>query len=187
MDSTPASLLFQLREDSNEEAWSRFVRLYTPMLFRWAERTSQNKVDAADLVQEVFVVLLRSLPSFTYDGSRSFRAWLHTVLRTKWCDWQRRHRRLPTNDAGLSAAAEDQSYAIEIEEAEFRSQLINRALELLTDEFGETTIRAFRATAIETRSAAEVAAELGLTTNAVYLARGRVMRRLRTELEGMWD
>ena len=187
MDSTPASLLFQLREDSNEEAWTRFVLLYTPMLYRWAERTSQSKVDAADLVQEVFVVLLRSLPSFSYDGSRSFRAWLHTVLRTKWCDWQRRHRRLPANDAGLSGAADDQSKTIEIEDAEFRTQLISRALELLTDEFGETTILAFRRTAIESRSATEVATELGLTTNAVYLARGRVMRRLRIELEGMWD
>ncbi len=187
MEQTPASLLYQLRGDSNEEAWARFVRLYTPMLYRWAERTSQSKVDAADLVQEVFVVLLRSLPTFNYDGSRSFRAWLHTVLRTKWCDWRRRHGRLPPNDAGLSGAVDDMSNSVEIEEAEFRSQLISRALELLTAEFGETTILAFRGTAIESRPTAEVAAELGLTTNAVYLARGRVMRRLRIELEGMWD
>jgi len=147
----------------------------------------QSGDDAADLVQEVFVVLLRSLPKFNYDSNQSFRAWLHTVLRTKWCDWQRRHRRETSNDFGLLNATVDDQDLIAFEEAEFRLHLISRALELLTDEFGSTTIAAFRATAIESRSPRDVSAELGLTENAVYLARGRVMRRLRIELEGMWD
>lgn len=147
----------------------------------------QSGDDAADLVQEVFVVLLRSLPKFNYDSDRSFRAWLHTVMRTKWVDWQRRRRREPANDVGLSSATVDDEALIAIEETEFRSQLIGRALELLSEEFGPATIAAFRATAIDSRSPRDVAAELGLTENAVYLARGRVMRRLRTELDGMWD
>jgi len=176
-----------LRESSNDEVWARFVRLYTPLLYHWAQRMGQSGDDAADLVQEVFVVLLRSLPEFNYDSDRSFRAWLYTVLRTKWVDWQRRRRREPANDNGLASATVDDLALIAFEETEFRSRLIGRALELLTEEFGATTIAAFRATAIDSRSPREVAAELGITENAVYLARGRVMRRLRVELDGMWN
>ena len=84
MESTPASLLLRLRQPSDEEAWKRFVRIYTPLLWHWAERWGLQADDAADLVQEVFVVLLKSLPTFEYDRNRSFRAWLHTVVRTKW-------------------------------------------------------------------------------------------------------
>ena len=186
MESTPASLLLRLRQPSDEEAWKRFVRIYTPLLWHWAERWGLQADDAADLVQEVFVVLLKSLPTFEYDRNRSFRAWLHTVVRTKWCDWQRRRGIAVAGDAGLSGVETTPEWAAR-EESEFRSHVIGRVLHMLTDEFGPTTIAAFRATAIDERSAREVAAELGLTENAVYLARGRVMRRLKTELEGMWS
>lgn len=186
MEATPASLLYRLREPSNDEAWRRFVNIYTPLLYRWAERWGLQSQDAADLVQEVFVVLLQSLPKFDYDPQRSFRAWLHTVVRTKWCDWHRRRGRVVVDDAGLSGVESTPEWAAR-EEAEFRSHVIGRTLQLLAEEFGPTTIAAFRATAIEGRSASDVAAELELTENAVYLARGRVMRRLRMELEGMWN
>lgn len=186
MDSTPASLLYRLREPSDDEAWRRFVKIYTPLLYHWVERWGMQSQDAADLVQEVFVVLLQSLPKFVYDPQRSFRAWLHTVMRTKWCDWQRRRGRAVTDDAGLSGVEASPEMAAR-EEAEFRSYVIGRTLQLLEEEFGVKTISAFRATAIDQRAARDVAQELGLTENAVYLARGRIMRRLREELDGMWS
>ena len=186
MDSTPASLLLRLRETSDEEAWPRFVKIYTPLLYRWVERYGLQPQDSADLVQEVFIVLLQSLPKFVYDPQRSFRAWLHTVVRTKWCDWQRRRGTAVTDDAGLSGVEAPPELAAR-EESEFRSYVIGRTLQLLEEEVGTKTIAAFRATAIEQRSARDVAQELGLTENAVYLARGRIMRRLREELNGMWS
>ena len=186
MEATPASLLHRLREPSDGEAWRRFVKIYTPLLYHWAERWGLQSQDAADLVQDVFVVLLQSLPKFRYDPQRSFRAWLHTVVRTKWCDWQRRRGRAVFEETGLSGVETTPEWTAR-EELEFRSHLIGRVLQLVTEEFGETTVAAFRSTAIDERPAREVAAELGLTENAVYLARGRVMRRLRTELDGMWN
>lgn len=186
MDSTPASLLYRLREPSDQEAWRRFVNIYTPLLYHWVQGWGSQAQDASDIIQEVFIVLLQSLPKFVYNPQRSFRAWLHTVVRTKWCDWQRRRGRVVTENSGLSGVETLPDWAVR-EEAEFRSYVIARTLQLLEGEFGAKTISAFRATAIEQRVARDVAQELGLTENAVYLARGRVMRRLREELAGMWN
>ena len=76
MSKTPASLLDRLRRPAQPEAWRRFVELYTPLLYYWARCVGPASPEAADLVQDVFVVLLQKLPEFTYDRHRSFRAWL---------------------------------------------------------------------------------------------------------------
>ena len=79
MNTTSFSLLERLRQPSDSAAWDRFVELYTPLLFYWGRRAGLQSADAADLVQDVFEVLLRKLPEFQYDRQKSFRSWLRTV------------------------------------------------------------------------------------------------------------
>src|SRR5262245_39860638 len=95
MSTTSVSLLEQLRQPQQQAAWGRFVDLYTPLLFYWSRKAGPQEQDAADVVQEVFVVLLQKLPEFTYNRHKSFRGWLRTVLLNKWRDRQRRQRALP--------------------------------------------------------------------------------------------
>jgi RNA polymerase sigma-70 factor (ECF subfamily) len=76
MLSTPASLLERLREPHDAEAWERFVHLYSPLLVYWAKKFRLGDDDAADFVQEIFALLLETLPSFQYDPARRFRGWL---------------------------------------------------------------------------------------------------------------
>src|SRR5437867_4389388 len=90
MDTTSPTLLERVRRPDNPEAWRRFVALYTPLLYTWASRLGLQEPDAADLVQDVFTVLLSKLPAFRYDRQKSFRAWLMTVLRNKWRETRRR-------------------------------------------------------------------------------------------------
>src|SRR5712692_822077 len=93
MNSTSVSLLEQLRNPAESKttgpAWERFVELYTPLLYYWARRLGLRDQDAADLVQDVFLVLVRKLPEFSYDRHKSFRAWLRTVTLNKWRERQR--------------------------------------------------------------------------------------------------
>lgn len=184
-EMTSPTLLLRLRQTGDNDAWKRFVDLYTPLLYHWAAKSGLQSADAAELIQDVFVVLVRSLPEFRYDPNRSFRAWLHTLLRTKWIDKQ---RRLPqsADAAGLSAVAGPDDF-VALEDDEFRKFLVQRAMQLAEEEFGATTVQAFRATALESRPAVEVATELGISENAVYLAKRRVMQRLKESLDGMWD
>ena len=184
MPTTPVSLLLQLR-NATEETWKNFVDLYTPLLFHWALKSGLQQHDAAELVQEVFVTLLQALPKFEYNQQKSFRAWLFTVMRNKWTDLERRRgaKEVQSTLSGISTPSE----LVELEEAEYRTYLIQRAFQLMEKDFEATTIAAFRATALEDRAAADVARELGISENAVYQARKRVMAKLRESLDGMWE
>ncbi len=188
MVPTPASLLDQIRQTDNQDAWSRFVWLYTPLLQRWLARLGMGSEEAADLIQDVFLVLVRKLPEFTYDRQMSFRAWLRTVTINKWRDRQSGRVALPLdNDSPPLANLEVSDQADLFDEAEYRSYLTGRALKLIQAEFQEATWRAFWEFVVADRPAAEVATELAITVNAVYLAKGRVLRRLREELDGLLD
>src|SRR5262245_23503524 len=91
MHTTSPTLLQKLREPHDQAAWARFVDLYTPLLLAWARRKGLQAADAADLVQDVFALLLRELPRGKYDRAKgSFRRWLRTVCINKWCDQQRK-------------------------------------------------------------------------------------------------
>jgi RNA polymerase sigma-70 factor (ECF subfamily) len=83
MHTTPPSLLERLRQPAEQQAWERFVELYTPLIYYWAHRVGLEGHDAADLVQDVFTVLVQKLPEFHYDPQKSFRSWLHTVTSTR--------------------------------------------------------------------------------------------------------
>ncbi len=186
MQPTPVSLLQRLRQPGDGAAWSQFVRLYTPLLYAWARRAGLSEADAADLLQDVFAALLRELPGFAYQPDKSFRAWMRTVLLNRWRALRRRRSPQPVPPGqldGLPGAADPDLPG----EAEERRELVRRALALIEGDFAPATWQAFRQFAVAGRPAAEVAAELGLTVNAVYLARSRVLRRLREQLAGLID
>jgi RNA polymerase sigma-70 factor (ECF subfamily) len=187
MNTTSFSLLEQLRRSPDEAAWARFVHLYSPLLFGWARQAGLDEGDAGDLVQDVFVVLLKELPRFECDPAQSFRAWLKTVVLNRWRNQIKRQARVPAHrgDAFLAdVPAPDDSL---FEEQEYRRQLLRRALELLRDEFQPATWKAFHEHGMNGRPAAKVAAELGMTVGAVYAAKCRVLGRLREHLRGLLE
>jgi RNA polymerase sigma-70 factor (ECF subfamily) len=188
MEKTSASLLEQLRVAPAPETWSRFVKLYTPLLFFWARKLGLRDADAADLVQDVFTTLVQKMPSFHYDQQKSFRSWLRTILMNKGRDALRRAAQSPLADgaAGLSGVA-DPDEAVALVEAEYRQHLLNHALELMQREFPVKTWKACWEHVVMGRPAAEVAAELGIVVGAVYVAKSRVLARVRQELAGLLD
>lgn len=183
MTTTPVTLLERLRQPGEQAAWERFVRLYLPLLHHWAHRLGRHDQDAADLVQDVFAALVPALPKFRYDPARRFRGWLWTVTLNQHRAQGRRPASAPL--AGPEPGLPD--VADVISEAEYRQYLTRRALELIQAEFQPTTWQAFWEYVVRDRPAADVGRELGLTENAVYLAKGRVLRYLRRELAGLLD
>jgi RNA polymerase sigma-70 factor (ECF subfamily) len=191
MNTTPVSLLERLRHDAaggcEPVAWRRFTDLYTPLLYYWARRLGLQESDAADLVQDVFLKLIRKLPEFSYQRGRSFRSWLRAVLVNQWRTSQR--RRVVVAAAGGDAldevAAGDESDALG--EEEYRQYVAQRALRLMQSQFQPATWRACWLQVVDGRSAAEVAAELGISEGAAYVAKCRVLRRLRQDLDGLLD
>ncbi len=187
MHTTSISLLLRLKDRSKTDAWDRFVELYTPLLLYWGRRAGLTSDDAADLAQEVLLTLLQKLPEFDYDRGGSFRSWLRTVTMNKWRDRQRRNARQPAANCDDVAAVADRADDDTFWGQEHRQLLVRRALELMQRDFEENTWKACWQTVVESRPAREVACELGITENAVYIAKWRVLRHLRQELAGLLE
>jgi RNA polymerase sigma-70 factor (ECF subfamily) len=170
-------------------AWERLTQVYSPLVYQWCRRLELQPQDAADVVQEVFGSLLRSLQGFRRDRpGDSFRGWLWTVTRNKIRDHQRRSpagrraaggsvaRRLLEQLPDQAPEEEDQTQVGQVQ-----AELAQRALALMQRDFEEHTWQAFWKTAIEHKTGPQAAEELGMSVAAVYMAKSRVLRRLRAE------
>ena len=187
MDSTSVSLLRRLRQTDQQAAWQRFVDLYAPLIFHWGRSQGLTATDASDLVQEVMAVLVVKLPEFEYDPQQRFRGWLRTVTVNKARDLQRRQAARPASPLDSSNVPESVNGVDLFEEAEYRSFLVNRALITMKAEFPEHSWQACWKLIVEDRKAAEVAQEMGISENSIYVAKSRILRRLREELAGLVD
>ena len=188
MNTTSVSLLQRLGQPGEQESWRRFVHLYTPLLYYWGRRVGLPPDEAADLVQDVLLVVVEKLPHFEYDAQRSFRGWLRTITLNKWRARCRRHAAAPPiepdpNFSDLTDGEPVDAFA----EQEYRRWLVQRALEVMREEFETTTWTACWEFVVSGRSAAEVATDLGVSVDVVYAAKSRVLRRLRQELDGLLD
>jgi RNA polymerase sigma-70 factor (ECF subfamily) len=185
MPDTSPTLLERLRQPGDQDAWATFVHLYTPLFYKWTQQLGMQPAEAADLIQDVFVNLLKALPTFELNGQQSFRAWLSTVVRNRFRDLRRKRVPIATGVDFDDATVDDP--VLDLDAAEHREFITDRALQLVRKEFAPATWRAFWGVVVEGRQASDVARECNLTTNAVYLARGRVLRRLRSALRGIVD
>jgi RNA polymerase sigma-70 factor (ECF subfamily) len=171
-------------------AWERFVQLYGALVYRWCRRAGLDSPDAADVAQDVFLSTAQSIGRFRrHQNSGSLRAWLRTITRNKISDYFRVKARQPqasAADAGFeeNLSAETSSCPADDDEQEVSCEtgwLHRRAVELIERDFSEATRRAFWAVVVANRQPREVAKELGISINAVYVAKSRVLARLRDE------
>jgi RNA polymerase sigma-70 factor (ECF subfamily) len=176
------------------EAWSRLTKIYGPLVYRWARKAGLNDSDAADIGQEVFRTVVARIDSFQQRDGGTFRGWLWTITRNKLGDYIRRAKDRPQAVGGTDANQQLHQLADELPEDSFdagdahaESQLMHRALKLIEDDFGANTWQAFWRATIDGHSAAEIAADLGMSPEAVRQAKFRVLRRLRTELDQLID
>jgi RNA polymerase sigma-70 factor (ECF subfamily) len=185
MLSTSHSLFEEIQASSDGDCWQRFVQLYTPVLGTWAERLGLSSTDAQDLVQDVFALLVRKIGLYRREEQGRFRDWLRTVLTNRY---RERGRKRAPELAALNPVddkAEDPAEAFW--EEEYQRLVVARALEFLRDRFEERVWRAFWLTTVEGRSTTDAADELGMSAGAVYVARSRVLTKLRREFDGFLE
>jgi RNA polymerase sigma-70 factor (ECF subfamily) len=194
MPETSISLLERLRLRPDAGSWQRLIDLYTPLIRDWLRRYALQPSDADDVVQEVLGVLVRELPQFRHDlRTGAFRRWLRTILlnrlRIFWRSRKAQPLAIGTSDfeAVVEQLADPDSQLSRLWDLEHDRHITRRLLELLEPEFEPTTWQAFRNLVLEGKPTAEVAAELGVTPNAVRIAKSRVLRRFRQEAEGLLD
>jgi RNA polymerase sigma-70 factor, ECF subfamily len=193
-DETSVSLLDRLRHQPDAGAWARLVELYTPLIRTWLGRYDLQASDAEDLVQEVLGVVVRELPRFEHNQKPgAFRAWLRSITVHRLRDFWRSRQTHPLK-TGMSAwekqlaQLEDASSDLSRQwDREHDRYVVGRLLAMIEAEFEPTSWRAFRRVVLDGARASEAATELGISPNAVCIAKSRVLSRLRQEGAGLID
>ncbi|MGE0605617.1 MAG: RNA polymerase sigma factor [Pirellulales bacterium] len=193
MDETSASLLDRLRLQPDGDAWTRLVELYTPLIRGWLVRHGLPPQECDDVVQDVLQIVVRRVPEFRRQRTGSFRTWLRAIAVNCLRDfWKTRH--------GEPAASGNSEFAQMLEQLadpnsglsqqwdqEHDRHVSQKLLETIRPAFEARTWQAFQRVAIDGASADQTAAELGISVNAVFIAKSRVLNRLRQEAQGLVD
>jgi RNA polymerase sigma-70 factor (ECF subfamily) len=179
--------LLEQARDRRAEAWDRLVALYTPLLHAWLTAAGLQPADRDDLTQRVLEVLVRQLPDFEHSGRPgAFRSWLRGIainlLHEHW-----RSRPVPAADSVLAQLADPDGGLSRLWDEQHDRHVLQGLMEQVRPEFTPATWQAFRRIALDGARAALVAGELGLSVNAVLIARSRVVARLRQVAQGLVD
>jgi RNA polymerase sigma factor (sigma-70 family) len=189
--TTRASLLVRLRDARDDEAWRQFVRLYAPLVYQFARRKGLQDADAADLTQDVLRSVSGAIGRLDYDPERgSFRGWLFTLAFRRLHDFRLRHNRQE------QASGQDATHLLLAQHPDrgeedrwnqdHQQRLFAWAADEVRGQVSDNAWQAFWQTAVDGKSAKEVGAALSMTVAAVYLAKSRVMARLK-ELIQQWQ
>ena len=193
MNETRQSLL--LRAQTGEtDAWTDLTNLYRPLILGWLNRQGVPAGDLEDLSQDVLLSVVKHLPTFQHSGHRgAFRSWLRTILCSRTADYWRgldaggRASGGSGATAALQQIADPDSDLNRQWDEEHDRYVLHCLLDLVDEEFEPQTLQAFRRLALDGISGADAAQELGLSVAAVYVAKSRVLARIRQEAEGLID
>ncbi|MEM9587092.1 MAG: sigma-70 family RNA polymerase sigma factor [Planctomycetota bacterium] len=188
-NTTRRSLLVRLRDSRDDQAWADFISLYEPVIYRVAKSRGSQDADCREIVQEVLLSVSKSISEFNPDSTGSFRGWLTQITRNATIDHFRRQslREQATGDSNvvrrMDATAESNrdipTQLIAAFDAELRRQLFRQAAAEIRKRTSEQNWIAFWRTCVENHSVSEVAGQLGITEGAVYVAKCRILKRIR--------
>jgi RNA polymerase sigma factor (sigma-70 family) len=174
-----------LRKDPGDQsAWSAFVDRYGPQIHAWCLRWNLQDADAQDVTQMVLLKLVRHLPDFVYDPSRSFRGWLRTLTAHSWSDFIRDQVRgvRAAADATVTDLLDTVPARVDLVrhlEETYDQELLELAMADVKERVEPHTWEACRLSAIDGVAPAEVAERLSMAVATVYRARHVVQLRLR--------
>ncbi|OYV84729.1 MAG: hypothetical protein B7Z73_14890 [Planctomycetia bacterium 21-64-5] len=192
---TSLSLLDRLKSAGPDDPqWRRLHDIYEPWILGWLARVPDLGDEAHDLTQEVLLVVVRELPGFERQRDGSFRRWLGNVLLNRLRSHWKRRKRQPlvglgsdSVDGFLEQLSDPASALSQRWNEEHDQFVLQRLMATVERDFTKATWEAFRRCALGGEAPAAVAADLGITVNAVLTGKSRVLRRLREEAAGLID
>jgi RNA polymerase sigma-70 factor (ECF subfamily) len=186
---TQPTLLVRIRDVRDREAWERFVDLYAPLVYGFLRKRGLQDADSADLTQDVLRQVSERAKNWEYDPQRgTFRGWLFTVVQNRLTDhWRKEGKREQgSGDTGdqkqINEIPHDQDGS-SVWDIDYERQLFHYAAKIVKQDFTPVTWQAFWFTAVEGQSGSDVSKQLDLSVAAVYLAKGRVMKRLKDQVK----
>lgn len=181
---TRASLIVRLPDAADARAWDEFAAVYAPLVYRLARRHGLQPADADDLVQEVLSAVARSVETWLASDSRGpFRAWLLRIAKNVAINFLTRPKHRPMGNGDefhrLAEHVADGGDAASEFDLEYRREIFRWAAAQVRAAVAERTWQAFRLTSVEGQPSETAARELKMSVGSVYIAKSRVMARLR--------
>jgi RNA polymerase sigma factor (sigma-70 family) len=190
--ATRPSIMVRIQDPNDQEAWNEFHELYGPMICGWLKRQGVRDHDAEDIKQEVMQIAMVQLRGFDHSGrTGALRCWLRTTVQHQLQRFWRKRAKQPQGWGGCDAddlakkLADPSSELSRLFDKEYEQSVLRFVLAKAEAEFEEKTMEAFRRTFFSKKSAKEVGAELGMTPNAVRIAKSHVLQCIREIGEGM--
>lgn len=194
MHKTSLSLLQQLRQSPDRDTWDCLHQIYAPLIRRWLIRYDMQESDADDVAQEVLMTVSNKIDTFEHNGRvGAFRAWVKGILVNRLREfWRRRDRQANATGGSdmnrrLAELDDPASQITVIWNNEHDQHVLRELLAIVRPRFERNTWLAFWKTMFDGAKPQAVAEEVGMTVNAVVIAKSRVLNKLRQEASGMVD
>ncbi len=187
-DSDPGTTTMQRLVQLDNAAWAKLVEKYFDRIYRWCIEAGLDRHAAADVSQEVFVSALGSMHRFQRDETSSFGGWLRRICQRRIVDFRRKKTEAALGGTDAikmfsQLAPIRNTLRVDLPDLSIQDDRLVAVTAIAQSEFEATTWRAFWMTIVEGRSTTDAAFELGITKNAVYLAKSRITKRLRELLD----
>jgi RNA polymerase sigma-70 factor, ECF subfamily len=185
LPETRASLILRLPDPDDGRAWADFVQIYAPLVYRLGRRQGLQPADADDLVQDVLAAVARSVEAWLGRSDRGqFRAWLLRIAKNQAINalTRRKNRTIGSGDSDMAQLLSQHSANGDTADefnVEYRREVFLWAAQQVREQVTEPTWQAFWLTSVEDKPIAAVATQLRMSVGSVYIARSRVMARLR--------
>lgn len=186
MTTTRDSLLRRVRDFDDAGGWAEFDKLYRPLLLRYAQRRGLGEEEAEEIAQQCLEVIVSRIQ--TFERRASFRGWLHRIVDNKVKQHlSRRGRQLQPRTGVLENQADDAPTPDQLWEQQWNRTHLLYCLVSLRADFAAHTLQAFELYVLQGVPARDAAEMLGMTPNQIYIAKCRVMRRLKERSKALLD
>lgn len=178
MNTTRSSLLDKVRDFDHASAWVEFDRLYRPLLVRYARHWGLSDGEGEEIAQQCLDVVLGQIREFRRKSS--FRGWLRGIAHNKVRQHFRdKHKRAGGGDDALAEVADPAEAPPEVWDRQWEAAHVAYCIDHLGDDFAAHTLQAFELYVVHEMPVEEISRLLGMTPNQIYVAKSRVMKKLR--------
>jgi len=192
---TRRSLLNRLKDWGDQAGWQEFFDTYWRLIYSVATKAGLSDTEAQEVVQETMLEVAKKMPGFNYEPEGgSFKGWLLQTTRWKVLNQFRRRQRercevqlteeIDTANNRLERLPDSVSLDWdELWEAEWERNLFQAALEKVKLRVNPGQFEIFYLHVLKEQPVADVARALEVSASQVYVAKHRVEKLLRQEVQ----
>ena len=161
--------------------YGQLVQRYQQFVFTLVLRFTDNREDAEEISQDIFVKAYRSMADFR--GESKFSTWLYTIVRTSCITFLRKKKLATTSidneRTQLTLENLESSFSANLVEQKSRHAVVNEAIRLLSPDDAQLITLFYKGE----QSLEEIGRIMGYDPNTIKVKLHRARHRLKEKLE----